>query len=62
MSDGKPCGEVKIRVSGRTLLEKPLLNKGTAFTDKERNECGLHGLLPPRVTTIEDQVMRAMEN
>ena len=47
---------------GQELLHDPLRNKGTAFTDKERNECGLHGLLPPRVTTIEDQVMRAMEN
>ncbi len=47
---------------GQELLHDPLLNKGTAFTDRERNEWGLHGLLPPRVTTIEDQVMRAMEN
>jgi malate dehydrogenase (oxaloacetate-decarboxylating)(NADP+) len=47
---------------GQELLHDPLLNKGTAFTDRERNECGLHGLLPPRVITIEDQVMRAIEN
>jgi malate dehydrogenase (oxaloacetate-decarboxylating)(NADP+) len=47
---------------GQELLHDPLLNKGTAFTDRERNVCGLHGLLPPRVTTIEDQVARAMEN
>ncbi len=47
---------------GQELLHDPLLNKGTAFTDRERNECGLHGLLPPRVTTMEGQVMRAMEN
>ncbi len=47
---------------GMDLLHDPLLNKGTAFTERERNECGLHGLLPPRVSTIENQVMRAMEN
>ena len=47
---------------GQELLHDPLLNKGTAFTDRERNECGLHGLLPPRVLTIEEQVNRAIEN
>ncbi len=52
----------KCKKGGRELLHDPLLNKGTAFTERERNACGLHGLLPPRVTTIEDQVMRAMEN
>ena len=52
----------KLTKYGLDLLHDPLLNKGTAFTDRERNECGLHGLLPPRVSTIEDQVMRAMEN
>ena len=52
----------KSKKRGQELLHDPLLNKGTAFTDRERNECGLHGLLPPRVTTIQDQVMRAMDN
>jgi len=44
------------------LLHDPLLNKGTAFTERERAECNLRGLLPARVDTIEMQVMRAMEN
>src|SRR5215475_6401018 len=43
------------------LLDTPLLNKGTAFTDEERNQFGLHGLLPPHVETLEEQVARAYE-
>ena len=37
------------------------LNKGTAFTVEERGELGLHGLLPPRVETLDEQVVRAYE-
>jgi malate dehydrogenase (oxaloacetate-decarboxylating)(NADP+) len=44
------------------LLHDPALNKGSAFTDKERDALGLRGLLPPRVHTIGDQVDRVMEN
>ena len=33
---------------GMDLLNRQVLNKGTAFTDEERTEFGLHGLLPPR--------------
>jgi malate dehydrogenase (oxaloacetate-decarboxylating) len=43
------------------LLDTPLLNKGTAFTDEERTQFGLHGLLPPHVETLEEQVLRAYE-
>lgn len=43
------------------LLGIPALNKGTAFTDEERTEYGLHGLLPPHVETLEEQVDRAYE-
>ena len=46
-------------VDGISLLRLPLLNKGTAFTREERRELGLDGLLPPAVTTLEDQVARA---
>ena len=42
------------------LLHDPALNKGSAFTDKERDALGLRGLLPPRVHTIADQVERGL--
>jgi len=43
---------------GIQVLRDPLLNKGTAFTEKERNKLGLRGLLPPHVHTQEEQVQR----
>ncbi|MCW8090923.1 NAD-dependent malic enzyme [Alteromonas sp. ASW11-130] len=45
--------------SGPSLLETPLLNKGSAFTARERAQFNLTGLLPPRYETIEEQVERA---
>lgn len=48
-----------IAYAGPTLLETPLLNKGGAFTEKERRTFNLMGLLPPRHETIEGQVERA---
>ena len=44
---------------GRTLLERPLLNRGTAFTEEERKSLGLVGLLPSAVLTLEQQAKRA---
>lgn len=44
---------------GARLLSAPLWNKGTAFTAEERSRFGLHGLLPPYVETLEEQVERA---
>ncbi len=46
---------------GMDLLDTPLLNKGTAFTEEERNKFGLHGLLPPHIEMLEEQVVRAYE-
>jgi len=46
---------------GMDLLDTPLLNKGTAFTEEERNKFGLHGILPPHIEMLEEQVVRAYE-
>jgi malate dehydrogenase (oxaloacetate-decarboxylating)(NADP+) len=45
---------------GMALLRDPLLNKGTAFTAKERARLGLRGLLPPRVHTQAEQMQRSL--
>lgn len=47
---------------GADLLHDPLLNKGTAFTDRERTVLGLRGLLPPRITTQKEQVVRVLDS
>ena len=43
---------------GVRVLEDPLTNKGTAFSEEERSELGLRGLLPAVVETLEQQVRR----
>src|ERR1700754_2302479 len=47
--------------SGMDLLDRPLLNKSTAFTEEERKKFGLHGLLPPQVESLDEQVVRAYD-
>ncbi|APW45169.1 NAD-dependent malic enzyme [Rhodoferax antarcticus] len=47
---------------GIALLQNPLLNKGTAFTEVERDSLDLRGLLPPHVQTQDEQVARFLEN
>jgi malate dehydrogenase (oxaloacetate-decarboxylating)(NADP+) len=47
---------------GVTLLHDPELNKGTAFSDAERDVLGLQGLLPPHVCTLSEQVARVLGN
>jgi malate dehydrogenase (oxaloacetate-decarboxylating) len=44
------------------LLDHPLLNKGTSFSETERQDFSLLGLLPPHVSTIEEQLLRTYEN
>lgn len=44
---------------GMAVLNDPLLNKGTAFPWEERTALGLHGLLPPGIHTLEEQVTQA---
>ncbi|CAI86638.1 NAD-dependent malic enzyme [Pseudoalteromonas sp. HL-AS2] len=50
-----------IHHSGPGLLETPLLNKGSAFSQKERENFNIAGLLPPRYETIEEQVERCYQ-
>jgi malate dehydrogenase (oxaloacetate-decarboxylating)(NADP+) len=48
--------------SGVALLRDPLLNKGTAFSEKERDAFGLRGLLPAHLLSQEEQVARILTN
>jgi malic enzyme len=50
------------RLRGAEILARPLLNKGSAFTDAERDALGLHGLLPCGVSTMEQQVTLELEH
>jgi len=47
---------------GLALLRDPLLNKGTAFTEQERDALGLRGFLPAAVLSMEAQVERVLTN
>jgi malate dehydrogenase (oxaloacetate-decarboxylating) len=57
-----PRGYLTVCRRGRDLIGQPLLNKGTAFTDEERDVFSLRGLLPARVMTIEEQVRLELEH
>jgi malate dehydrogenase (oxaloacetate-decarboxylating) len=48
-------------LSGYELLADPQLNKGTAFSESERETFDLHGLLPPNVATLDEQVSRRLQ-
>jgi malate dehydrogenase (oxaloacetate-decarboxylating) len=60
--DQTPEEVVETSLSGQMLLENPLLNKGSAFPEEEREAFDLVGLLPPQVTSMEDQLERTYEN
>jgi malate dehydrogenase (oxaloacetate-decarboxylating) len=53
--------EVVTPLAGYHLLADSFLNKGTAFTDQERDEFELHGLLPSRVASLDEQVSRRLQ-
>jgi len=56
---GKRSYQIKAR--GHQVIADPLLNKGTGFSEEERQSLGLAGIVPPAVTTLEDQAARAYE-
>lgn len=49
-------------LSGAALLQNSLWNKGTAFTQQERDALGLNGLLPPHISSVEEQIRRIYHN
>jgi malate dehydrogenase (oxaloacetate-decarboxylating) len=51
---------MEVSLTGFGLINSPRLNKGTAFTDHERDLFELHGLLPPHVGTLDEQVERRL--
>jgi malate dehydrogenase (oxaloacetate-decarboxylating) len=57
-TDGK---SLQVSLSGFSLINSPRLNKGTAFTDHERDVFDLHGLLPPHVGNLDEQIERRLE-
>ena len=48
-------GSLETTLRGVEVLSTPLLNKGVAFTQEEREELGLKGLLPPAVLTLKNK-------
>jgi malate dehydrogenase (oxaloacetate-decarboxylating)(NADP+) len=48
--------------TGVDLIHDPTLNKGTSFTKEEQRVLKLRGLVPPRICTQDEQVLRVMEN
>ncbi len=50
------------RLSPDQILNDPLLNKGTAFTQEERDRLSLHGFLPFHISTMEEQLERRYQN
>jgi len=51
---------LEVSLSGYDLINSPRLNKGTAFSDHERDVFDLHGLLPPHVGNLDEQVERRL--
>ena len=61
--DGTPPSQpttIRTKQRGLQLLQDPFLNRGTAFTQSERDQFGLRGLLPPRVQSMESQMKRIL--
>jgi malate dehydrogenase (oxaloacetate-decarboxylating) len=53
---------MEVNLTGYALLDNSLLNKGSAFSEEERREFGLLGLLPPHVSTMEEQLTRTYQS
>ncbi len=53
---------ISVNERGRSVLLEPFTNKGTAFPHSERDALSLHGLVPPAICNIEQQLERTYEN
>ena len=53
---------INVPFKGRMLVEHPIYNKGSAFSQEEREQLDLHGILPEHVSTMEQQLSRTYEN
>jgi malate dehydrogenase (oxaloacetate-decarboxylating)(NADP+) len=62
LTSTKPKSSRALPSRGVDWLHNPAFNKGTAFSDAERDALGLRGLLPPHVQTMEEQARRVMDN
>jgi malate dehydrogenase (oxaloacetate-decarboxylating) len=51
---------VRTHLTGYDLVTKPMLNKGMAFSERERDVFRLHGLLPPHIGTLDEQIERRL--
>ena len=61
MDQLQPTNTLQVSLSGYDLINSPRLNKGTAFTDHERDVFDLHGLLPPHIGSLDEQIERRLE-
>lgn len=52
---------IEVQVTGLALLQNPLLNKTTGFSAAERRELGLEGLIPPHISSFEEQKERTYQ-
>lgn len=62
MAKSQADDALEVSLTGYQLLDSPLLNKGSGFSEEERREFGLLGLLPQHPSTIDEQLARAFEN
>ena len=50
--------KIPMALRGTALIHDPRHNKGTGFSQEERDSLGLQGLLPPRCLTMDEQLKR----
>ena len=60
-STGAARAATPVTARGLAVLQDPRLNKGTAFTERERDALGMRGLLPPHVLSQDEQAARSMK-